>query len=67
MTKSELSSFSCVGKIRYEGAREALDILKRIKKQGKKHGGAYRCEVCGGYHIGHAKKPSKIRFESGND
>lgn len=62
--------FSCAGKVSYDSAKAALDVGKRTKKRGHKSASAYRCTVCGSYHLGHStspKKAGKFRYESGID
>lgn len=48
------------GKWVYERKREAKQVIRRMRhKPGvRDHGGlhAYRCDTCGGYHIGHRMK-----------
>ena len=45
----------CGKKRRYVTRREAKEVVKRMKKRGKKGNRPYRCVFCDYWHIGHPK------------
>lgn len=48
----------CKNKRRYKKKKNAINDLKRIKKQGYIISGnpcVYKCTFCGGWHLGHSK------------
>lgn len=47
--------FSCVGKNRY-GETKALDVAGQMSAKKGTQFDAYRCEHCGGWHVGHRSK-----------
>ncbi|MEM8873642.1 MAG: hypothetical protein AAGD32_05220 [Planctomycetota bacterium] len=48
---------SCTGKVRHATRRSARKhargLNQRQRKTGKYRVAAYRCDYCGGYHVGH--------------
>jgi len=47
----------CKGKRRFTSRAKARYVAKRMTKRKKTPFNAYRCEVCGYYHVGHTKTP----------
>jgi hypothetical protein len=49
---SRLSN-DCAGKVRFDSALLAAKVVQRHREDRRK---AYRCDVCGGWHLGTAKR-----------
>lgn len=50
----------CFGKHRYASAALAHGIAGRSRRHEESRVGAYRCKVCGGWHIGEPNQPRSI-------
>ncbi|HLV11760.1 MAG TPA: hypothetical protein VKY42_04860 [Trueperaceae bacterium] len=48
----ELEERACKGKTRYRDAREALAAQERVRLEYGHDKGVYRCDFCGGWHLG---------------
>lgn len=48
----------CTGKVRHSTTENAMAARRAIMRQGRAAPGSlnvYRCEFCGGHHVGHRK------------
>lgn len=52
----------CVGKERFASAKLAHEVVKRRRFVGKINV-AYRCQFCGGWHLGAPRRPLLSRAE----
>lgn len=54
-SKRAIRRRSCDGKIRHADQREALDHIAGLNRRKGFQGSmnAYRCDFCGGWHVGH--------------
>lgn len=51
----------CEGKVRYASVAEAHWTLGKHKKTRRNVSGVYRCQCCGGFHIGRPDWSKKTR------
>ena len=47
----------CKGKRRITGRSKARYVAAKMSRRNKTQFAAYQCEICGYYHVGHAKTP----------
>ena len=52
---------SCTGKKRYPSRKEAMDSRDRVFKEYRIRLDAYKCDFCGGWHIGHGSRGRRYR------
>ncbi len=53
---------SCEGKERFDTYAQAASVLKQVRRRHKSSTAAYRCDKCGGFHIGSQGK-RRTEFE----
>jgi hypothetical protein len=56
-SKRRIRRNACTGKVRHESAENAQARIRQIRaaNPGTPRLNAYRCQFCGGYHVGHAQ------------
>lgn len=54
-----LAQNQCLGKHRFDDGNIARQVAHRQAKRKDTKSGAYRCETCGGWHIGNSRSMNK--------
>lgn len=57
-SKRAIRRRACKGKVRHAGASEGYAAIRSLARAGRDNGHMtpYRCQFCGGWHIGHTGK-----------
>lgn len=54
---------ACEGKVDYKSESTARESATRMGAKKGERFDAYACELCGGWHIGHSKRPINLEFD----
>lgn len=61
-SKRRLRRRACEGKVRHSDKDNAFDHLRALQKRGYV-GHVYKCDFCGGYHVGRMTSGQKAAME----
>lgn len=55
--------FACNGKFGFTSYSKASRAMKNLLRRGDRNLHVYRCEHCGGWHVGHMQTPQRREWE----